>query len=206
MKLEKFLLSFKQTAKEVSYHIKYQNDGLTMLNTSSEVKDVISELGGGTFDNGLFRIHNVGSFYYWTKTVLEYFKIDGSTYVFAFDWVGRQYAVNQLDGRKLILMIDPATAEYFELEIDIEHFLSDDLNDFKNNVLEARKFESLTGKMFKVLSFDKCVGFKTPLMIGGKDELENLEVIDLEVYWDLNYQIYIKTRNLPNGSPIRLSI
>jgi hypothetical protein len=33
-----------------------------------------------------------------------------------------------------------------------------------------------------------------PLFLSGKDEVENLEVIDLEVYWELTGQALQQTR------------
>jgi len=32
------------------------------------------------------------------------------------------------------------------------------------------------------------------IFIGGKDEMLNYEIIDMEVYWELNYQLYNKIR------------
>lgn len=39
------------------------------------------------------------------------------------------------------------------------------------------------------LDVTQCAGYKVPLFLGGKDVLENLEVIDLEVYWSLSGQL-----------------
>jgi hypothetical protein len=36
-----------------------------------------------------------------------------------------------------------------------------------------------------VLKYDQCVGYKVPLFLNGQDELENLEVSDMEVYWEI---------------------
>jgi hypothetical protein len=52
------------------------------------------------------------------------------------------------------------------------------------------------------LSSSQCAGYKVPLFLGGKDSLENLEVIDLEVYWSLSGQLRDGARVLPPGSSI----
>ncbi len=36
-----------------------------------------------------------------------------------------------------------------------------------------------------VLPHNKCVGYKVPLFLNGEDDIENLEVSDMEVYWEI---------------------
>lgn len=36
-----------------------------------------------------------------------------------------------------------------------------------------------------VLPINKCVGYKVPLFLNGEDDIENLEVSDMEVYWEI---------------------
>ena len=103
-------------------------------------------------------------------------------------------------------MLDPATAEAFELESDIESFLNEDLDEFKNGLLEFEKFNFLKEKLIDELSFNQVLGFKKFLFLGGKDQLDNFEVIDMEIYWELNYQIYNKTKDLPGGTSLNISI
>jgi hypothetical protein len=38
--------------------------------------------------------------------------------------------------------------------------------------------------------------FKQPLSLGGADEVSNYEVTDMEVYWEINRQIFLQIRNL----------
>jgi hypothetical protein len=40
----------------------------------------------------------------------------------------------------------------------------------------------------------RCVATKVPFFLGGKDSVENLEIIDLEVYWSLSGQLRNGTR------------
>ena len=41
----------------------------------------------------------------------------------------------------------------------------------------------------KIIKYGECVGLKVPLFLGGKDELDNLEEIDMEVYWTMTLDI-----------------
>ena len=34
-----------------------------------------------------------------------------------------------------------------------------------------------------ILKKNECVGYKVPLFLNGEDEIENLEISDMEVYW-----------------------
>ncbi|WP_284978680.1 T6SS immunity protein Tdi1 domain-containing protein [Arthrobacter sp. fls2-241-R2A-200] len=52
------------------------------------------------------------------------------------------------------------------------------------------------------LAFDECVGYKVPLFLGGDDELHNLELSDMEVYWSLMGQLRLATQHLEPGTHI----
>jgi hypothetical protein len=54
--------------------------------------------------------------------------------------------------------------------------------------------------------YTQCVGYRKPLFLNGADELENLELSDLEIYWHLMGQLIVMTKNLPPGTPVRISI
>lgn len=207
MKINEFLIYFEQSEKNNSYREEYKEVGLNAIEALPELKSLLELLDGAVFENGLFRIHNIGSFYYWTQITFEYFKeYKGKSYCFAFDWVGRQYAVNYYSGKTLILLLDPATGEAFELESNIESFLNTDLDEMKNGLLEFEKFNSLRRKLIDKLPFNQCFGFKKFLLLGGIDQEDNFEIDDMEVYWELNYQIFCKTKNLPSGTLLGISI
>ena len=207
MKLDKFLSVLIQTGQDVSYSEKYKEIGLVALFNLPELSDLLTTLPGAVFNKGLFKIHNIGSSYFWTQLSFEYFKkYKANSYCFAFDWTGRQYAVNYSNGITKILLLDPATAEVFELESDIKSFLTEELEEFKNGLLEAEKFSVYYSSLSEEFKFDQCLGFKQFLFLGGKDKLANIELIDMEVYWELNYQVYCKVKNLPAGTLVNLSI
>ncbi len=49
---------------------------------------------------------------------------------------------------------------------------------------------------------DECVGYQTPLFLGGVDATTNLEICDVDVYWTLSAQILAQVGGLPVGAPI----
>jgi len=207
MNLSDFSRHYNCTDIEKSRYSEFAEVGEVALNRSVQMQSLINQYAGATFDHGLFRIHNQGSFYRWTKLAFEYFKkFDGFALVFGFDWMGRQFALNEPENSNVILMLDPATAEAFELEASLEEFFNTDLVEGKEDFLEATKFQTINKRAKTDLPFDHCVGFIKPLFLGGKDEILNLEDSDMEVYWELNRQIYFKTKNLPPGTSVNLSI
>ena len=103
----------------------------------------------------------------------------------------------------IIIRLDPATGQFDELESSLKEFFTELIIEHKEGILNLDQFidwQNTTGA--KQIDFDECVGFTTPLMLGGEDEIWNLEVQDLEVYWELNYQLYLKIYDLPEGSLI----
>jgi hypothetical protein len=47
-----------------------------------------------------------------------------------------------------------------------------------------------------------CVGFRSPLFLGGQDSVDNLELTDLDVYWSLSGQLRLATQDLDEGTVI----
>lgn len=207
MTLDKFLTSYNCSESNKIYSEKYKEIGTVALAGLPELANLFEEFSGAIFDRGLLKIHNIGSFYFWTELTFEYFKkFKGDSYCFAFDWVGRQYAVNYSENKPRILMLDPATAEAFELPKGIEDFFNEDLPEFKEDLLEVDTFAFLEERLFSDFKFEECLGFKQFLFLGGKVEIDNYEKIDMEVYWELNYQVYCKSQGLHPGTLVNLSI
>lgn len=48
----------------------------------------------------------------------------------------------------------------------------------------------------------ECAGYRIPLFLGGEDSLENMEVSDMEVYWDMTDQLWEAVKDLPEGTKI----
>ncbi len=90
-------------------------------------------------------------------------------------------------------MFDPATAEVFELEQDLNLLHDDDLVNVADDMLANKLFEKVL-KFYKIenITFKECIGYKVPLFLGGKDNMENYDRIDLEVYWQMQNQLHKK--------------
>lgn len=80
---------------------------------NSEIKTLFTACGGTVFQNGLYKIHNPESSLSWANLIGQYFtEFKNRIIPFGYDWLGRQYAVDNARGN-VLLMFDPSTAENF---------------------------------------------------------------------------------------------
>ena len=125
---------------------------------------------------------------------------------FGYDWLGSQFALDSgrtEDGEPLVLILEPGTGEALQVPQSFAAF-HEQLDDFREPALSAGFFaawvQANPGQM--PLGRDECIGYRLPLFLGGKDTVDNLEVIDLEVYWSFCGQLRQGTRHLPPGTSI----
>lgn len=181
------------------YNVKFEEEYCKNL----DLLVFFDNYGGSSYNKGIFKIHSKSSSYYWTNIVTEFFpKYKDKICCFAFDWMGRQYALDLNDINKNYLF-DPATGEDFELQQSLNGFFNEELVDYRDETLVPDDFTFVMNKLrIDILPSDKCIGYKKLLFLGGKDDLENSEIIDMDLYWDLNYQIYSKIHKMHEGSII----
>ncbi|ANZ42866.1 hypothetical protein BBK82_19295 [Lentzea guizhouensis] len=119
---------------------------------------------------------------------------------FAQDWLGRLYALDLHRGA-LLLLLEPGSGGVFELDGTIPD-LFDQIVDDPDTFLALDLFTPWRAAHPEPLPTGTCVGFKTPLFLGGDGTVENLEVIDEEVYWSVHGQLWAQVKDLPPGTPI----
>lgn len=172
----------------------------------SELKDFFSRYGGVSFNNGIYRAFDEDSVSLWNGYVTTAFpSYSGQINCFGVDWLGRIFA---LDVRRKelglpgVVLFEPGTGDSFEVPGNIVSFH----NDVLLNRSEAALAESFFGKWIAnggpAPKIDQCIGYKRPLFLGGADEVSNLEVVGLEVYWGLSSQLIERVRDLPVGTSI----
>lgn len=170
------------------------------------ISDFCRLYAGRTFNQGVYRIHAVSEMPHYTKSVVEMFsQFAGRVHVFAADWLGRQIAVDlkpRTEGRHELLMLDPSIGEAFEIPCGFQDFHHDDLVNYQKEAIAVDYFKEWLSTGGQQPGLRECVGYRKPLFLGGKDELANLEISDLEVYWSISAQILIQIRDLPEGTPI----
>ena len=141
----------------------YDFVGVENKNNVTDMSGFMDIYGGETFLNGLYRIHNKNDVKKWNEILKRAFpKFKNGIQVFGYDWLGRNFALDTQ--RDVVLIFEPGTGEILNTEFFTEWF-------------EAN------GNF--VLPHNKCVGYKVPLFLNGEDDIENLEVSDMEVYWEI---------------------
>lgn len=195
---QSFLQSFKSEISEAPIDA---NSSKSVSN--SLIENLFTECGGRNFSNGAYKIHTRGSSLHWTSMVCDFFpEYNGRIIPFGFDWMGRQFCADKHNENN-IFMLDPATAEAFELSINVEVFHNRELVDDSDSYLDEAKFKQAVEKLHVArLEYSECIGYKIPLFLNGKDDLDNLEVADNEIYWEFQSQIHRQIKNLPPGTKI----
>jgi Domain of unknown function (DUF1851) len=126
---------------------------------------------------------------------------------FAYDWLGRQFALDAgrvEAGEPLVLLVEPGTGEALEVPLSFAAF-HEQLFKLRDPALAAGFFSewARANPDLVPLKAAECVGYRVPLFLDGEDRIENLEVIDMEVYWSVCGQLRSGTLHLPPGTSVR---
>ncbi len=147
--------------------------------------DFLKVCSGKSFLNGLYRIHRIEDIEKWNEIIGKTFPpAKDQITVFGYDWLGRTFAI--FYQTNTVLMFEPGTGEAFDTDINF--------NDFHNEEIPKKHLVCLASEYYDkwrlendnyVLPHNKCVGYKIPLFLNGKDTIDNLEISDMEVYWEI---------------------
>lgn len=192
---------------------KYQRDPIhasEQVQSAPKVEDeraaLFEKFGGWSFNKGLYRIFTEDESKKFDEIVAAAFpEFRGRHLSFAYDWLGRIFSLDKrrgAGGRLHILCFVVGIGEILEIPVDIVTFHDEDLVDYPDDAVAASFFESWLRNQPTAIARDRCVGYKKPLFLGGKDKLENLAETDLEVYWGITGQLWQKVKNLPDGTRI----
>lgn len=168
---------------------------------------IIRELGGQTFNHGLYRVLRHDQLAA-AKTALEsvFPEYCDRIVPFAYDWLGRHFASDLArveNGKPLVLMLEVGVGEAMEIPASALDFHNHELVDYADDALSVPFWNQWRAGNPNDLQFADCVGYKVPLFLGGADVLANLELIDLSVYVETCGQLRHKVRTLSPGQSIR---
>ena len=127
------------------------------------------------------------------------------TELIAVDWHGRQYLTLEpsSSGDPMVYRADIGFGDFVELVALAEW--REVVGERPAEVLDGDlldRFLAATDPTPEGLAVTHCIGYTTPLFLGGEDAISNLAVSDLEVYWTLGSQLLAQVRDLPPGTPI----
>ncbi|PZR51805.1 DUF1851 domain-containing protein [Xylanimonas oleitrophica] len=168
--------------------------------------EFMAEFAGASFGGGLYRVHEARSGPQGLALVVEAFpELATRVLPFGYDWLGRQLALDtgRVDaGQPQVILLEPGTGEALEIPLSFVTFHDQELIEYADAALAAEHFQAWSAGNSGVLPLQRgqCVGYRVPLFLGGQDTVENLEVVDLDVYWSICGQLRQSVRDLPPGS------
>ncbi|MAT35594.1 MAG: DUF1851 domain-containing protein [Ponticaulis sp.] len=187
-----------------------ERSGNTSASSPQSLADFVSQFGGASFGGGLYRVISTSDLGEWKARIGEGFpEFADRTTCFAYDWLGRVFALDPArleGGQPGVVMLEPGTGEALEIPCNWETFHTEELLEYGEAALAISFYEKWLGSGGAAPTLDQCVGYKKPLFLGGVDDLENLELSALDVYWHLSTQIIRQTRGLPPRTPVRFDI
>ncbi|GAB2855109.1 hypothetical protein [Lentzea nigeriaca] len=124
---------------------------------------------------------------------------------FAQDWLGRLYALD-LHRNAMLILLEPGSGDVFDLDTTIPELLDRHMVDHPVTFLAHDLFEAWRAVHSEPTPAGMCVGFQTPLFLGGAATVQNLEIIDEAVYWSIHGQLWAQVKDLPPGTPINVRI
>jgi len=190
----KFDQAFRVTAKAP----RTAEDG----DVPTEIDWLFESYGGFEFENGLYRIHSKSDSRKWTVRIGSAFP-EESVHVTPFgqDWQGNQFGWR--GGQSpAVLLFQIASGEAYEIADSLQVAHDEEFVDHAQEALNIGRWHEWSASGGERPSRDKCVGYRIPLFLGGKDQLDNLEMSLLNVYWEITAQLLNGTRGLPPGTRI----
>lgn len=176
----------------------------------SDWKDLVYHLGGCSFNQGLYRVIRAADEAVWNARVAVAFPdfADRIT-CFGFDWLGRVFA---LDSERIesdqagVVMFELGTGETLEVPCSIASFHDEELIEYGDAALAIDFHRKWINNGGAAPNYNECVGYKEPLFLGGVDDLCNLELIDIDIYWHLMGQLVANAKGLPPGTPVSVNL
>jgi len=183
-----------------------EGEATTVRSDVLALNELIARFGGASFRRGLYRVIRANDLDEWKARVsLAFPEFAGRILCFGYDWLGRAFAVDTRRierGQPGVIMFEPGTGEALEIPSSLQTFHDDELIEFGDAALAVGFHQRWLTSGGSEPGYTQCVGYRKPLFLGGADELENLELSDLDVYWHLMGQLIINLKG-PNQTPLR---
>lgn len=175
----------------------------TSYSGALSLRELIEGLGGISFDRGLYRLIQASDVEDWNARVAVAFPEFGERVVcFGFDWLGRVFAVDRErseHGQPGVVMFEPGTGEALQIPCNIGTFHDEELIEYGDAALASEFHQRWLKNGGSAPRYEQCVGYRKPLFLGGADELSNLVMSDIDVYWHLMGQLIQKAKGLIPG-------
>lgn len=164
-----------------------------------DVHQVLSAIGGMSFNAGLYRLQRLEDVAAWNDTIATgWTETRGRVSCFGYDWLGRQFAKFE----SMVLQFSAGNLEFVEIPADLEGFHNHVLLELQEPALAVAFYKAWLDSGGRAPKYSECIGYKRPLFLGGTDWIENLEAIDLDVYWTVSAPLIARAREVGVGGVI----
>lgn len=167
----------------------------TSSHQSLEIGQFMEQFAGASFREGLYRVHSATTL----AQVVEGFTFGFPAYaeqvlLFGYDWLGRQFGLPTSDpsgSQPRVILFEPGVGKAFDIPANLQSFHNDVLVNQADAALATSLFADwkMAHPETIPIGLNDCAGYRVPLFLGGKDTVENLEIIDCSVYWYLTGQL-----------------
>jgi hypothetical protein len=185
-------------------------DGVGVKSQVVGLRELIDRFGGVSFNGALYRIVCATDSDAWAARIAYAFpEFKGRITCFGYDWLGRAFAVDSLrleEGRPGVAMFEPGSGQVLQIPANIESFHDKELIEHGEAALATDLYHRWLAGGGLAPARTQCIGYKRALFLGGNDDLTNLEITDLDVYWHVFGQLIVKTKSLSAGTPVRVKL
>lgn len=178
----------------------------TLLCRYTRQAEDLAAYAGCTFDGGLYHLYNSNEINCWTVAVADAFPdYRGRILAFGRDWLCNQFCLDRdrLDnGEAQILLFEIVTGDVLKIPASFRDFHEDMIVEDPDAALVKAFYDQWRCTLTRPLRRNECAGYRIPLLLGGQDRADNLEVTDAEVYWYQMAQIISQTGDMPDGNRV----
>jgi len=163
-------------------------------------------IGLGSFASGAIRFFapgNMRCLMSWTRIsgVPQGSELNLRLIPFASTWHGDLFCLDRSATPHSVVMLEPGTGKLLKIAGCLRDFMGALITNREAALVEDF-FNQWKNQGGAVPGFSQCVGYRLPLFLNGEDTIDNLELIDQEVYIDICGQLYSQVVELPVGASI----
>lgn len=187
---ERFLLNYHPGDRIVSHSVV-----ASRLFEIEDGRSFLQNYAGCTFGDGVYRVLSCDEIKYWNEAVLQVFSQHrGSIECFATDWMGRVFSWDF--NRNKVILLDPGFGQALNIPCSFIELHNQEFVDFPDESLSRSLYRDFCNNFKSDVSYDQCVGYKISPFLGGEDNLDNMETVDMKVYWSISSDIFNQVKEL----------
>lgn len=169
-----------------------------------DARSLLSLLGGSSFGDGVFKFFELNEVPSWNDVAGSVFtRLEGSVSVFGYDWLGRIFALDLRNApmKPKVVLLDIATIYIYHINKTLNRFLNEEIPSPEDPCLAENLYRRWLS-VNRPVPVSMCAGYSIPLFLSGEDDFSNMEIVDMEAYWETTRQLWQATRELPEGARI----